>query len=238
VTLGRRIYARPRTAGCLHVGKFNPAIFSPAWLAKMGLISDAAFEAATIGIIHPDIARFAADDISYDVLPTRAQLQSESEPFVRTSDTVATIFGKLLPHTPIWQLGINLEAHFKTLTLDQRIHLGRALAPLEPWGSFGRRIQEETGARRGGMVAVAMQESTPKDRKAGHRLVRVEPSSKNTEETGVAVFINDHFEYPHDTLEVGAAEIVSILQDRFDDSLAEGRKIAGELMKYALDLAK
>jgi hypothetical protein len=218
------------------VGKFNPAIFSPAWLAKMGLMSDAALEAATVEIIHPDVARFAADDISYDVASTRFQLQSESEPFIRTSDIAATIFGKLLPHSPIRQLGINLEAHFNTLSPDQRIHLGRALAPLEPWGSFGRRIQEETGERRGGMLAVFMQESVPKDRKAGFRQVRVVPSRKLSADIGVVVHINDHFECAHDTPET--AEIVSILQDRFDDSLAEGRKIAGELMQYALGLEK
>jgi hypothetical protein len=225
-------------ASIVLVGKFNPAIFSPAWLAKMGLMSDAALEAAKVEIIHPDFAKFAADDISYEVVSTRFQLQSESEPFVRTSDTAAAIFGKLLPHTPIRQLGINLEAHFNTLSLDQRINLGRALAPLEPWGSFGRKIQEETGERRGGMVAVVMQESVPKDRKAGYRQVRVEPSRKLSAGTGVMILINDHFECAQDTPAAGAAEIVSILRDRFDDSLAEGRNIASELMEYALGLAK
>src|SRR5262249_28245723 len=120
------------------------------FLHQMGLMSDAALEAATVEIIHPDFAKFSADYISYEVVSTRFQLQSESEPFVRTSDTAAIIFGKLLPHTPIQRLGINLEAHFNTLSPNQRIHLGRTLAPLEPWGSFGRRIQEETGERRGG----------------------------------------------------------------------------------------
>jgi hypothetical protein len=202
----------------------------------MGLMSDAALEAATVEIIHPDFARFAADDISYEVRSTHFQLQSETEPFVRTSDVAAAIFGKLLPHTPIRRLGINLEAHFNTLSPDQRTHLGRALAPLEPWGSFGRRIQEGTGEPRGGMLAVIMQESVPKDRKAGFRRVRVEPSGKPSAEIGVVVNINDHFECAHDPPET--AEIISILQDHFDDSLAEGRKITGELMQYALGLEK
>lgn len=218
------------------IGKFNPAIFSPAWLGKMGLVSDAALEAATVEIIHPDIARFAVDDISYDVSSSRFQVQSESEPFVRTSDIAADIFGRLLPHTPLRQLGINLEAHFNTSSPDQRIHLGRALAPLEPWGSFGRRVQEETGERRGGMLSVIIQESMPKDRKVGHRQVRVEPSMKLNRHTGVALHINDHFECVSATSEASAAEIVSILQDRFDDSLAEGRKIAGDLLQYTLGL--
>src|SRR5262249_34729878 len=150
----------------------------------MGLMSDAALEAATVEIIHPDFAKFSADYISYEVVSTRFQLQSESEPFVRTSDTAAIIFGKLLPHTPIQRLGMNLERHVDTLSPNQRIHLGRTLAPLEPWGSFGRRIQEETGERRGGMLTLIMQEWAPKDRKVGYRQVRVEPSTKLSAGTG------------------------------------------------------
>lgn len=86
------------------------------------------------------------------------------------------------------------------------------------------------------MLAVIMQESVPKDRKAGFRQVRVEPSGKPSAEIGVVIHINDHFECAHDPPDT--AEIVSILQDHFDDSLAEGRKITGELMQYALGLEK
>lgn len=219
------------------VGTFNPAIFSPAWLAKMGLISDTALETAKIEYNLPEIAKFAANDMSYEVVSTRFQLRTENEPFIVASDATAKIFGELLPHTPIKQLGINFETHFSTLSLEQRTNLGRALAPLEPWGGFGSRIKQDA-SRRGGMVTLVMQESEPNDRALGHRQARIEPSKKLNKETGVAIHINDHFEYQQDAKVSDATEVISILQNRFDDSLAESRKIAGELMEYAMSLEK
>lgn len=218
------------------VGQFNPAIFTPGWLAQMNLINKSAFEAAETEVVHSEIAKFRVDDIQYEILKNRFQVQSSSEPFIRCSDLVAEIFGNLLPHTPLQKLGINFETHFKTKSPQQRLLFGRKLAPLEPWGSFGQRMHEQSADYPSGVRTILMQETNPRDRKDGHRQVRVETSSTLDPSTGVLVIVNDHFEGADVSAKPGATGAVSVLQDRFEDSLDMSRTVSSELMDYALEL--
>lgn len=216
------------------VGKFNPAIFSPAWLSKVGLITDEQFEAATIEIVHSDIAKFQANDLRYEVLSNRFQIQMTGDPAIRTCDMASAIFGRLLPHTPILQAGINFEVQFATASLLQRTNFGRALAPTAPWGSFGERIAKSEGKQIGGMLSLSMRELGIPGRENGWRQVKIEPSGKGRPETGVAVHINDHFEtYSDDADVIGAKKTVMVLQENFDESISEAKRIVSDLIKFS-----
>ena len=59
------------SASVVLVGKFNPAIFSPAWIAEIGLVDPKAAESAKLQVIHPDIAIFEVGGFSFDVRQNR-----------------------------------------------------------------------------------------------------------------------------------------------------------------------
>ncbi len=129
------------------IGAFNPAIFSPAWLAKVDIISDEDLEKSTTQVIHPEITQFNARRFRIDVQPDRFQITSTMAPFVSIADDVRRLFGELLPHTPVGAVGINFHVFFRFPTPEQRMAFGRALAPTEPWGAFGKRLAESPKPR-------------------------------------------------------------------------------------------
>src|ERR1700677_1725949 len=93
------------------------------------------------------------------------------------ADLASRIFGDLLPHTPIGQLGINRSVHFNAGTQTERNRIGRLLAPLEPWGSWGAEmIDTETVESNCGLRALTIIQQGRKDRKFGHIQTTVEPS--------------------------------------------------------------
>ena len=118
-------------------GSLNPVIFSPAWLHLNSVINAAEFEAAKIVVIHPEVTDFTVDTLRLQVTAQRFTIISSELPFIRIADLASTIFGSLLPHTPVHQIGFNLQLHFNLESPRQRWTLGRKLAPIEPWGSWG-----------------------------------------------------------------------------------------------------
>ena len=158
-----------------------------------------------------------------------------SEPYITVFDIAKVIFSDLLPHTPLTMLGINFDVHFRLQTPEQRIALGRALAPVGPWGTFGNRMEPDKKGRVGGMVSLTMQELNFDDRPGGHRNVKIEPSIQLHSAAGVYMQVNDHY-----TLEladgVGAEAVMSLLEKSFDKSIIEAKRIVAEMMKFASEL--
>lgn len=212
-------------ASVVFLGKFNPAIFSPGWLAKNGLISDAEMEAAVVNVIHQDVTQFVAGAFKFDINQQRFHVASADEPFVSLLDLTAGIFGDRLVHTPLEKLGINLEALYLCRSAKQRLAFGRALAPIAPWGDFGRRVDSTPLPRSGGITSMTMQEN-PEGRR-GYRRVEIEPFSDTTR---VKISVNDHFEAADPDKVDGAIEMVTRLSDEFDRSIAESKKIIGDLI--------
>src|SRR5262249_22058712 len=95
------------------LGKFNPAIFSPSWFAKANIITDAEAEAATVNVIHPELAQFSVERFRFEVQKERFQITTAVEPFVQLSDAVLNPFDHKLPHPPADKMGINYEVHFQ-----------------------------------------------------------------------------------------------------------------------------
>jgi hypothetical protein len=225
------------TCAIVLVGKFNPAIFSPAWLAKSGIISDIESEKSEIQIIHPEIAQFDVGKFRVEVQQTRFQITTTIAPFITIMDYTRQIFGQKLPHTPIDALGLNFHAHFDLESAEQRMLLGRRLAPVAPWGAFGERIEASQSAdTAGGLLSLVMQETRPDGRKAGWRQVRIEPSRKTDKTRGVFLAVNDHFDFENISAEDGANIAVDLLAEVFDTSEQEYRKVTADIMKFAASL--
>jgi hypothetical protein len=151
---------------------------------------------------------------------------------------VRRLFGELLPHTPVSAVGINFHVFFRLTTAEHRIAFGRALAPLEPWGTFGKRLAEKPASPKtaSGMISIAMQENAPGGRR-GWRRVEVQPAQHIDALRGVYVAVNDHFDVANVRPEDGAAAVMEIIRREFDASEAEYRRIVADLMDFAGRLA-
>lgn len=217
------------------VGTFNPAIFSPAWLAKTEIITQRDYDEATTQVIHPEIAQFDAVRFRVDIQKARFQISTSIAPFVTIMDDVRKIFGEKLPHTPVSAFGINFHGHFNLATPEQRIALGRRLAPTASWGSFGKRLEDSTATPdvASGMISLVMQETRPPGRKSGTRRVEIQPARKVDGLRGVYISVNDHFDVEDTRPEDGGTKAMDLLAAVFDKSEQEYRNIVSEMMDFA-----
>lgn len=218
------------------IGTFNPAIFQPSWLAMNGVVTTDDAEDAKIAIIHPEFAEFEVGGFTIKVEPERFQINTLKEPFVSLLDTVLVVFGKLLTHTPINQAGINYGVHFAVDSPDQRHRLGRALAPLDPWGEWGTSLETGDLKTTGGMRSLVIEQTKAPRRDHGYRRVHIEPSVRQDlvdPTIGVYMMVNDHFQVPSEEAAKMAAACVEWLEENFEVSLLESKKIVSDVMDFA-----
>ena len=211
------------------VGRFNPAIFTPAWFALHGLLPEKVAESAKLQVAHNQVTSFSADWLTLQATTERFSAETEQSPCVRLRDLVTRVFKEYLPHTPAMQLGINRWVHFKVKSGSERVRIGRILAPVQPWGQWGERIEQ--GSEPGGLRSLTMTQIAPGERAATDRInVTVEPSTRIAEgRLGIFVSVNDHFEI--DATAPGSAERLMKLLDReFDASLKHSEAIIDEIM--------
>ena len=219
-------------ASVVLVGKFNPAIFSPAWFSKHGLISEEELAVAETTVVHPEITQFKTGYLSVDVQQAKFTITIESDPFIKIMDIVAVLFRKLLPHTPIKTIGINYVEHFILDRWERRLSFGRALAPIDPWGMWGQKLVSDKPTEVGGMIALIMKEIY-RPPSVGFRRVDVQPSVELPDKTtGVSVAVNDHREIEGEDID-GAVAAVDVLVENFELSIGESRKIVSDLLDFA-----
>ena len=53
------------------VGKFNPAIFTPAWFVLNGILPKSAAERANLKVAHQQVTAFSTDWLRMEVTPGR-----------------------------------------------------------------------------------------------------------------------------------------------------------------------
>lgn len=212
------------------LGHFNPAIFTPAWFGWHGLLSERTAEIADTKIIHPQIAMFNADWLNLHVQPESFLINTTQAPFIRLRDLAIRIFREHLPHMPLKVLGINREVHFPLRSFGEQNRLGRLLAPIEPWGDWGKKL--ESDEEQGGMTSLTMTQINPEGRPLGGRVnVVVQPSNQiGRGRPGVYVQVNDHYIIENVESQMGTREIVMLLEDNFDESLRCADQIIDHIM--------
>jgi hypothetical protein len=210
-------------------GSFNPSIFQPFWMARQGLITDQAAAAATVSVIHPEISHFAIEpDFILSVQTDRFLISRATAPLVTAADLCSRIFGDILPHTPISQLGINRSVHFSVGSPHERDRIGMVIAPRAPWGDWGAGFESDDPYKRGGLQTMTMINKKMGDRESGWVQAKIEPSQAiGKGETGIFMEINDHYQFKDST---DAIAMMSILQSRFDTSIANSDKIIDQIM--------
>jgi len=224
----------PEIAGVAVVmlGNFNPAIFTPAWFGLHGLISERMVDTADTKIVHPQISEFNVEWLNMQVVPERFQISTLQAPYVRVQDLAVRIFREHLPHTPLKTMGINREVHFLVESFEDRDRLGRLLAPTDPWGEWGKKLEPD--GSHGGVTSITMRQVNPEGRPLGGQVnVTVEPSNRiGQDRFGVYVRINDHYtiENVESQDHMATNGIITLLEENFDESLQRADKIIDHIM--------
>lgn len=225
------------TVSVVMIGNFNPAIVTPQWLARHGVIPGESADRAEISVIHPQVCSFDLGWCSVHVDRGRYQAITADVPFIRMCDLTTKIFGELLPNTPVRALGVNRAVTFRAPSPQSRNAFGRRLAPPESWGEWGRNIAaglDETDGKKshGGMLSITMQQRPLDDRDDGWLNVKVELAPKLPDNSGIAVEVNDHY-----VIEAGngddALAYAQLLASKFDVSIERSDRIIDQLMEMA-----
>jgi len=213
-------------------GKFNPAIFSPAWFEKNDLLGQKA-EDAEVRIIHPDVTSFKTDRMTLNSDRNRFSVESLEEPWIGINDFTLRLFGDLLPHTPIEMMGINRTMEFDS-TFEKMEKIGDVLAPKAPWGEWGKMMASGEGEKHGGMRALVQEIRNLDDRPGGYIRIDVGPSAwrKNC----IAISVNDHYDFSSlltGELTNGSELAMSNLREKFESSIRRSGEIINQVTSLA-----
>ncbi|MCY3842941.1 MAG: hypothetical protein OXH69_05295 [Acidobacteria bacterium] len=219
--------------GVVLLGDFNPAIFAPAWFAMHRLLPRATADSANLEVAHRQLTAFSADWLHLQVTTDRFTTDTAQAPHVRVRDLVVRVFREHLHHTPVRAMGINRRVHFRVGSLAERDRIGGALAPAEPWGRWRQELALD--GKHGGMTSLRMSQLRPEDRSPGGSVnITVEPSKRIADASGVFVEVNDHYAAA-ETASVGAAELMRVLDESFEQSIRRSDGIIDHVMSLATE---
>lgn len=194
------------------VGKFNPAIVTPAWLEREGLVSKDASLAAEVELIAADLASFSVAAKQLQLLRERLVVSTGD---AREEDTLRDLVVgilEILSHTPTSKVGLNYESHFLLSSLEVWHAKGDSLAPKPSW----KKLLEKPGLR-----SLTMRDDC---REGGFLDVTVGPSPQ-VGPPGLAITTNDHFEVKSGL----AHDAKNLILEEWPRSLARSREIAQTL---------
>ena len=221
------IEPRVSDVGIVLLGSFNPAIIGPDWLVNNEVLGKEAASSRDIAIISPQITNFRVSVFNFQVTPDRFQVTFDLAPFVELGDVVCKIFGELLPHTPIVQLGFNRSVHFSVGSEEKRNAIGRVLAPMEPWGAWSAEWKDREPPNRGGLSTLSVIEYVPDEQHKRRITATVQPSLLIENGAGIFASVNDHRELAGST-GVAAASLVA---ETFEPSVHRSDWIIDQVMK-------
>ena len=215
------------------VGDFNPAVFTPAWFVLHGLLPANAADDAEVEVVHPWTTVFSFDWLQLQVTEERFVARTARAPRIRVRDFVARAFTERPNHTPLGSLGINRGVHFPVRSRVEMDRIGRILAPVEPWGAWGRDLEPD--GKHGGMTSLRMSQVKIEGRPPEDLInVTVEQSNPivGRGRAGVYVDVNDH--YTTGDAGPGSNErLIKILEDSFEISLEHSGGIIDHVMSLA-----
>jgi hypothetical protein len=225
----------PEISACsiVLVGHFNALIFSPLWFARNKLVSEAQADAANVSIIHPDVAILKLGKNQLRIERERFTAETTEAPWIDLCDFVMRTFGEFLVHTPINQMGINRSVHFSVGSEEKRNQIGRQLAPIEPWGDWGKEMDAAPLPIRAGSSNVTMLFPWSSGEVKGHLQATVQPSDIIKNGAGIFMTINDHYNSGPLERTVGCEHIMKRLNDSFETSIQKADRIIDRIMSLA-----
>jgi len=207
------------------VGDFNPKIFHPTWFFSQELIKKSDEEYAEIEIIRPEISIFSLEWMKLSVTRDRATFETKTEPYYELlRDLVVSTF-RLLNHTPIKMLGINVKKTFRIESTEAWHNYGHTLAPKKPWEGL---------LTTPGLISTTIQGVRP-DAHKGYVQVITGPTPDIVLKNGISIVVNDHYSLvssEEDTV-VGCGEILEILESSWTASMRRSDTIIDSLLRIA-----
>lgn len=204
------------------LGSFNPAIMHPAWFASHELIQSDENNVptgVTLHLSHRDITDFKTESFHLQVIPQRFSLTSYDSSFFDSLRDLAVGTFRILNHTPIGKMGINREFHFQLPDEKSYHQLGDRLAPKDDW----RNVLDTP------RLASLNMQGEREDGYTGFVRVKVEPSSQ-VGPWGIFVEVNDHYETPDAEAAKGCAELIGLLEQVWNQSIARSEAIAHKMI--------
>ena len=211
------------------LGDFNPTIFTPKWFALHEILPKNAADSAEVQFVHPLGAAFTFDGIDVQITQDRFVVGTSQAPYVRVEDLVVRVFNEQPQHTLPKAFGINRYAHFLVGDEGEEDHIGRMLAPPEPWGALWQELWLDK--MQSVMSSLTMTCGGPEGRPSGDRInINVQPSNRiGHGRTGICVQVNDH--YTTDDTAPGAVEDArSRLHEKFEMSLKHSDDIIDHII--------
>jgi hypothetical protein len=168
-------------ASIVILGRFNPAIISPAWLLMKGLLGEHEAMNVSEQMIVPRLSVFTASWLRCETSDDRFSVTAEDPLKYQPLRDVAVGVLDALPETPVSALGMNRYFHFRYADITTWHGIGDSLAPKEKW---------DDALHLPGMRSLTMEGARP-DGYLGYVWVKIEPS--NFINPGVFVEYNDHY---------------------------------------------
>jgi hypothetical protein len=223
------------------LGDFNPAIFSPDWLEKNGLVGKADADTAREGsreqqlLVSHQASTFETKWFGLQVLENQFILSSKDALSPALKDLAVGIF-QLVPHTPIRALGLNFQAHFKMTNEDEYHRIGDVLAPKGIWNSL---YPEDSAGL--GNITIRIQHwkrGDPEPKSKDHKNIALQPS--NVLKMGVYMSYNDH----HDIITSAedrtssAERVIAIIDSGWEPSWHDAIRVFEGVLSAALSKVK
>lgn len=215
------------------VGDFNPTVFTLAWFALHEFLPKPAADGAKVDTIHPQLTAFSFDWLRLPVGTDHFIAGSVQAPYIRVRDFIGRVFTERPGQSSLRALGINRGVHFRVRDRADMDRIGRTLAPVKPWGSWGRGLEPDGG--HGGMASLTMSQVKIEGRPSDDRInVKVEPSNPiiGQGRAGIYVHVNDHYT-TSDTGPGAGERLLTIVKSGFDGSLAQSDEIVDHVMSLA-----
>lgn len=219
------------------VGSFNPAIFSPDWLERNGLIGSDDADTARQGnqgkplLISHQATIFETKWFAIQVLENQFSLTSKEALLPPLKDLAVSIF-QLVPHTPVSAVGLNFFGHYKLATEAEYHRVGDVLAPKDIWKSLYP--DQQVGlADLTVRVQHGQRGELPKTR--DEKRISVQPSTKIR--YGAFLSYNDHHELPSGEGPDGrsAERVASVVDNEWESAWKDAVRVFDGLLTSALN---
>lgn len=171
------------------IGSFNPAIISPYWLSSKNFIRESEAASAKVNLIHPEITNFDLEWVDFEVSQQRFSIHSSKEPFFDAVIDLAFNIFNILRETPITSYGYNHHKYITLIDEEKYYEFGNRLCPLSNWSAFSNpRLQR---------IEILDRESSLKSE--GSLTASVNAISESAIPFGIAITVNDHYNYKPDS---------------------------------------
>ena len=213
-------------------GSFSPEIFAPAWFALHRILPQSVTNNAAVKIVRPDITVFDADWINVEVSQDLFIAKTAQAPYIRVYEFVNKTLNICIPLVGLRAIGINRAVDFLVKSAEQRMQIGRTLAPIEPWNPWTHKLGLDS--MNGGMTNITMSRTGPENRPVLDEInIIVRPSIQLKDKNrGIFVQVNDHYT-ADSTNSSSSMQLSEVFSEQFESSIERSEAIIDHVMSLA-----